>query len=766
MKWTFIVLIVMFPYNIYAQNIRHNDLADMPQQGATNRDHDSRYHRKNDNIYAGKHFLEMYEDEPSTVGTPESDKIRVYATDNGGTTSLAIIDSNGNETILGLGGGGGGGGVTDHGALTGLADDDHAQYMTSLETDASITTHTADANAHHTPTVDTNTAFSLDDSTDIGNTTDNDITVNDITISTPSNIYALSHDSFADFLATEHFTEAAIDHGNIAGLEDDDHSLYMTNLETDASITAHTLLDLSSAHSSTLGAITDVTANEITKDEVLKWNGSAWVPAAYDYSFVFDYLTFDDGETTGQLIGSGEWKASGAITFTMTYDNGPPSSAYINVTGAGSGNGWNMLPITTGDKTSEATTASTHYPDATNGTISFTSIADALSPNSGSPQTVQFFNNFRYDDYAINNGFVDADIDALATAIITNDTTRTFTQSIGATNYMVFAHRTGDTTVKQVRCGTGSNQITAAFDRTDATAVTPLKETVSHSNDAGNPKTEDFYVYASKEQNLDSHSNSFTTLSSGAVSNYIRIGEDNLSTGWSNADFLALVYKYASTSDEHRIGMTSFSFTPTGNYLVYTYPDGWGNLTAVDDYEDDGNGSFLFDGVSAAMTYDGLNTIVNEAGFSDSYRTYVSTGTDYGSGSGIMTGLSGVNTYNFFYYGITSGTSGFAEADCEDSGNMTSGIVTNTLSTLLGDYAVTPGAGEYILLCIPVRMGDEEGQGGGDEYKFLDGAFPFDFNDPETINNIQNYNNFTENYYAYRSYAANLGSITVTIAAP
>lgn len=31
-------------------------------------------------------------------------------------------------TLLGGGGGGGGGGVTDHGALTGLGDDDHAQY--------------------------------------------------------------------------------------------------------------------------------------------------------------------------------------------------------------------------------------------------------------------------------------------------------------------------------------------------------------------------------------------------------------------------------------------------------------------------------------------------------------------------------------------------------------------------------------------------------------------------------------------------------------
>ena len=35
-----------------------------------------------------------------------------------------------------IGGGGGGGGVTDHGALTGLADDDHPQYHNDARGDA------------------------------------------------------------------------------------------------------------------------------------------------------------------------------------------------------------------------------------------------------------------------------------------------------------------------------------------------------------------------------------------------------------------------------------------------------------------------------------------------------------------------------------------------------------------------------------------------------------------------------------------------------
>lgn len=37
----------------------------------------------------------------------------------------------------------------------------------------------------------------------------------------------VSHDNLLDFLASEHFTEASIDHGSIAGLSDDDHTGYL-----------------------------------------------------------------------------------------------------------------------------------------------------------------------------------------------------------------------------------------------------------------------------------------------------------------------------------------------------------------------------------------------------------------------------------------------------------------------------------------------------------------------------------------------------------
>ena len=60
--------------------------------------------------------------------------------------------------------------------------------------------------------------------------------------------------------------------------------------------------------------------------------------------------------------------------------------------------------------------------------------------------------------------------------ITTNDTTRTISVSIGASNYLNFAHRTGDTNVTQVYCGNNPNRLTVAMDITDATTRILQKE--------------------------------------------------------------------------------------------------------------------------------------------------------------------------------------------------------------------------------------------------------------------------------------------------
>ncbi|WP_212718910.1 hypothetical protein, partial [Blastococcus sp. CCUG 61487] len=72
-------------------------------------------------------------------------------------------------TVLGVGGEGGEGGVSDHGALTGLADDDHPQYLTQGRGDARYAQTTdprlSDARP---PTAHGHAVADLSDSTTVG----------------------------------------------------------------------------------------------------------------------------------------------------------------------------------------------------------------------------------------------------------------------------------------------------------------------------------------------------------------------------------------------------------------------------------------------------------------------------------------------------------------------------------------------------------------------------------------------------------------------
>src|SRR3990167_10885667 len=47
----------------------------------------------------------------------------------------------------------------------------------------------------------------------------------------------------------------------------------------------------------------DTTSDTPSLSEVLKWNGTNWVPAAYNYEFAFSIASFSDGiSDTSQLI--------------------------------------------------------------------------------------------------------------------------------------------------------------------------------------------------------------------------------------------------------------------------------------------------------------------------------------------------------------------------------------------------------------------------------------------------------------------------------
>jgi hypothetical protein len=146
----------------------------------------------------------------------------------------------------------GGGGVTDHGALTGLADDDHPQYVlsaTNQTLSSTVSTLEGELDGVSSTVFDNSAAWAVDtDTTDhtalsnIGTRTHAELDSLYTSVNSTSGTWdqtATDLDSH-EASAAVHFTEASIDHGSIAGLGDNDHPQYVlsaTNLALSSAVT-------------------------------------------------------------------------------------------------------------------------------------------------------------------------------------------------------------------------------------------------------------------------------------------------------------------------------------------------------------------------------------------------------------------------------------------------------------------------------------------------------------------------------------------------
>ena len=129
----------------------------------------------------------------------------LYLSANGGQHAAAgILNSNAKNFLVN---GNAGAGQLDHGALSGLGDNDHPQYLLSA---AAITDHGA-----------------------LGGLGDNDHP--QYVLSATNNVLSSAYTNHAAS-ASVHFTEGSIDHGSIAGLGDNDHPQYLLSA---AAITDH-----------------------------------------------------------------------------------------------------------------------------------------------------------------------------------------------------------------------------------------------------------------------------------------------------------------------------------------------------------------------------------------------------------------------------------------------------------------------------------------------------------------------------------------------
>ncbi|MBE3093951.1 MAG: hypothetical protein IMZ52_02890 [Actinobacteria bacterium] len=356
----------------------------------------------------------------------------------------------------------------------------------------------------------------------------------------------------------------------------------------------------------------DTKSTSPTRDQVLKWNGTNWVPAAYGATFVYTIASFSDGETTTQLIGTGTWKAQSAMSYTATYNNGPPTTTWVSI-------GYNSTNYsksgTVGEMTGPSYTAGTNDVKA----ISYPAVKDQylrfiLSSQAGTDtdteteSSIYFRNYIYYGKLTKNKSITESDIETL-TGTLTNTGAGTFSINASAGEYLVLSYPATYTnipsgSVYETDGGTGFlfNSISCAFSGHAYISVT---------NSAG--YTENYKVYASNLPNLGNHS--LVTTTSVASTNYIYYGVTETLSGYSEADIEALGTSVTSNTKGRTI-------TPTvgaTEYVLYCLPVRLGTVT------------FTVNGFTGGFQNPETVAVTNANGWLENYYVYRSTNKNLGS---------------------------------------------------------------------------------------------------------------------------------------
>lgn len=234
---------------------------------------------------------------------------------------------------------------------------------------------------------------------------------------------------------------------------------------------------LSTTHSDTVVSVPD-------KNDIIKWNGTAWVATEVNTSFTFAITSFTSNVgSTVNLIGNGVWSAIGALSFSASYDNGPPLSSIVN-----SSTSWADLIMDGIDFVGPTLNVeAVNYP-AVDSYVQFTLNATDGVDSSSSTLTYYFFNDIYYGVSIKDSSYIASDVTGLATSFLNNTQATTFPITAGAIEYVVYAY--------PKRMGVAYfwvNGFQGGFNS---------PETVSITN--ANGYTEDYYVYSSEHLNLGS----------------------------------------------------------------------------------------------------------------------------------------------------------------------------------------------------------------------------------------------------------------------
>jgi len=234
----------------------------------------------------------------------------------------------------------------------------------------------------------------------------------------------------------------------------------------------------------TAGVVSEV--GSPVKNYTLLWNGTAPVWAAQGTSFTFSVATFTDNATASQEIGTGDSIAIGGISFSATYNNGPATSGSVQIQ-SGTTAWASALELTGGSYLGPTTnTEAVTYPAAPGATVRFRLTSGDGVDSDTSDTTIVYNNNRFWGITTKTDTFTEADVEGLAGSELSNSKDKTFSNTTGVGEYILWASR--------VALGTVSFSVDGFSGGFQA------PETVSITNASG--FTEDYYVYRSTNSNL------------------------------------------------------------------------------------------------------------------------------------------------------------------------------------------------------------------------------------------------------------------------
>lgn len=357
----------------------------------------------------------------------------------------------------------------------------------------------------------------------------------------------------------------------------------------------------------------DTTTDPPENSQVLKWNGSDWVPgtAGDTTEFTFSIASFTDNEASTQLIGSGVWETTGNITFDVTYNNGPPSAATVTMTTNGGGGVWGTNPLVmTTPFATKATTENTNYPTSKDTYITFTL---NTTPTDSDTETVYFRNKIIWGSHATGSGLTEAQVEGLTggSEAISNDTTRTMALSSVGTNYLVFAHPASYTTIK-VGSDYETDGHTGFTYNGIAIAMTLDSSTLSITNSAG--FTENYKVYVSNLASLGDHS--LVSSSGNATIDPLYYGKTVKTDTFLEADIEGLANSEV-TNDNTQVwdALT----TGVGEYMLFAFPKRLGLV------------AFWVGGFEGGFEDPETVSVTNANGYTEDYYAWRSTNSNLGS---------------------------------------------------------------------------------------------------------------------------------------